>query len=340
MWTANAATCAPSADSADGKLHLTVANLQQMFHRSIEGETTYRILAAIFADERRFAVHPPLPGGGQLADEGAANHTRLEVAGRPAAHLFGWSRRAFAGGAALVAPREYPARQTLEASQAVARLHRLDPARVIFAQQHPEGIDAGAFHSDVVCVGSGAFLMLHELAFAELTRLVSQLDEMLGEDLAVEIATESELPIEDAVSAYPFNSQLLGLRSGAMTIVAPVESRDNERARHFLERLVESPNPVESVHYLDVRQSMHNGGGPACLRLRVPMTDDEVAGLSARVLYDDALHAELKGWIERHYRDRLSPADLGDPALHREGMAALDELSRLLRLGNVYDFQR
>jgi succinylarginine dihydrolase len=338
MWTANAATVAPSADTEDRRLHLTAANLQQMFHRSIEGEQTWRVLAAIFADERRFAVHPPLPGGGQLADEGAANHTRLVVPGRKAVHLFGWSRRSFARAESL--PGQYPARQTFEASQALARLHRLDPARVLLVQQHPEGIDGGAFHTDVVAVGNESFLMLHELAFVDLTSLISQLDELLGEELSVEIATEAELPLGDAVSAYPFNSQVLTLPNGRMTIVAPVESRENEHARRFLERIVDSPNPVESVHYLDVRQSMNNGGGPACLRLRVAMTAEEVAAVRANVFFGDALHAELLAWVERHYRDRLSAADLADPALQREGMAALDELSGILRLGSVYDFQR
>src|SRR5579871_2761022 len=44
MWTANAATVAPSSDTADGRVHFVPANLQQMFHRSIETPTTTRIL--------------------------------------------------------------------------------------------------------------------------------------------------------------------------------------------------------------------------------------------------------------------------------------------------------
>jgi len=338
MWTANAATVAPSADTHDGRVHLVPANLQQMFHRALEAEQTERILRAIFADERRFQVHPPLPGGGQLADEGAANHTRLVVPGRKALHLFGWSRRAF--GPRAFGPTRYPARQTHEACAALARLHRLEPSRVLLVQQHPEGIDGGAFHTDVVAVGHEGFLMCHELAFVDLTSLVARLDEALGEELVVEVATETELAIGDAVGAYPFNSQLVSLPNGKMTIVAPVESRENPRARAFLERIVAGANPVASVHYLDVRQSMNNGGGPACLRLRVALTDDEVAAIGANVFFSAALEAELRAWVERHYRDRLTAADLGDPALQREGLTALDELSRILRLGAVYDFQR
>jgi succinylarginine dihydrolase len=335
MWTANAATVAPSADTADGRVHLTPANLQQMFHRAIEAPTTARVLRAVFADEERFVVHDPLPGGGQLADEGAANHTRLETS-RGAAHVFAWGRSAWG---AFAGPRLHPARQTREASEAVARLHGLDPAQCFFPQQHPEGIDAGAFHTDVLAVGTARFLMLHELAFVDSARLADDLRRTLGDELFVLCASSRELPPESAVAAYPFNSQVLLLEDGSMAIVAPEDSREDPYARTFLERVAASGGPVRAVHYVEVRQSMHNGGGPACLRLRVPLQADEERALGARVVLDDPLHEELGAWIDRHYRDRLAPEELGDPQLAREGMAALDELTSILRLGPVYDFQ-
>jgi succinylarginine dihydrolase len=336
MWTANAATVAPSCDTADQRVHFTPANLQQMFHRTIEAATTTRVLRAIFADEKRFVVHEPLPGGGQLADEGAANHTRL-VTSRGSAHLLAWGRCAWG---AFAGPQRYPARQTREASQTLARLHRIDATRCFFPQQHPEGIDAGAFHTDVMAVGNGRFLMLHELAFVDEERLVDDLRRVLGDELHVERATTRELPPESAVAAYPFNSQVLDLPDGTMAVVAPEDAREDAHARAFLERVVAGGGPVRAVHYIDVRQSMQNGGGPACLRLRVPLSDDEQRALGARVLLDDELHDALCAWVDRHYRDRLVPADLVDPDLAREGMRALDELTRLLRLGSVYDFQR
>ncbi len=336
MWAANAATVAPSADTADGRVHLTPANLAAMFHRSIEADTTHSVLRAIFADERRFLVHPPLPGGSHLADEGAANHARI-FGRRGAVHLFAWGR---GGWGPDDGPRRFPARQTLEASQAVARLHRLAPERVLFARQHPESIDAGAFHTDVMAVGSGAFLMLHELAFAEGEGLIAKLRFLVGDELRVAVARERELPAADAVAAYPFNSQLLELPDGRLVLLAPEESRENPRARAFLERVVAEDNPVTRVEYRDVRQSMNNGGGPACLRLRVPLTDEEVRSVKAQVFFSPALHARLVEWVTRHYRDRLVPDDLRDPALAREGLAALDELTRILSLGSVYDFQR
>lgn len=337
MWTANAATVAPSVDTSDGRLHLVPANLHQMLHRSLEADTTTSVLRSIFADESRFAVHDPLPGGGQLADEGAANHTRLFTDGHDAVHLFAWGRGAYGE---RPASKRFPARQTMEASQALARLLGVKQERALFPQQHPDGIDAGAFHTDVLGVGNGHLLLVHELAFLELEALVDDLRTRLGDAFRVVVAKESELPAADAVAAYPFNSQLVTLPDGSMVIVAPEDSQKNERARAYLDRVVAEDVGVKAVHYLNLRQSMNNGGGPACLRLRVPMTEEEQAAVTARVFLDDELFADLEGWIDRRYRDRLSPKDLADPQLAREGMEALDELTRILKLGSVYDFQR
>jgi succinylarginine dihydrolase len=337
MWTANAATSAPSEDTLDGRMHLTPANLQAMFHREIEADTTTRVLRSIFADTTHFSVHAPLPGGGQFSDEGAANHTRLAVPSRPAVHLFAWGRSSYRP---APAPVRFPARQTLEASEALARLHQLAGAQCLFPQQAPAGIDAGAFHSDVLAVGNEGFLMLHAAAFTEPETLLARLAEKLGPGFRWALASEAELPLQEAVAAYPFNSQLVTLPSGKMAIVAPKEAEERPRSRAFLERVVAEDNPVEAVHYLEVRQSMNNGGGPACLRQRIRLTDAERAVVRPRVFYDEALHRELAAWVRRHYRERLSPDDLRDPALAREGMAALDALTQLLRLGSVYDFQQ
>ena len=336
MWTANAATIAPSRDATDGRVHLTPANLQQMFHRAIEPETTTRILRAIFANPAYFTVHDPLPGGGQLADEGAANHTRLETS-RGVVHLFAWGRAAWGP---FEGPANFPARQTREASETVARLHALPASRCRFVQQHPAGIDAGAFHTDVLAVGNGRVLLLHELAFKDGDAVVSDLKATLGDELAIVVAMNGELPVASAIKAYPFNSQVLTLDDGTMCIIAPEDAREDPHAKQFLDRVIAEENPVKTIHYRDVRQSMNNGGGPACLRLRVGLEDAELAALGANVRLTDGLYTSLNAWVERHYRDRLEASDLADPALARETMKALDELTTLLKLGPVYDFQR
>ncbi|NUO47828.1 MAG: N-succinylarginine dihydrolase [Polyangiaceae bacterium] len=340
MWAANAATVAPAPDTIDGRLHVVPANLEHMFHRSIEAETTHAVLSAIFRDASRFAVHAPLPGA-HFADEGAANHTRLVSTSGAAIHVFAWGRRAF--GADEGGPRRYPARQTREASEALARLLAIPSDKVLFPRQHPEGIDAGAFHTDVLAVGHRHFFMAHELAFVDGAGLAKEIDRRSGGTIAQVWAKNDELPVGDAVAAYPFNSQVVTARTGdrdEIVIVAPVESRENPRARAFLERVVAEDNPVSRVVYIDVGQSMRNGGGPACLRQRVSLRRDDLVHLGARVLFDEALESELRSWVARRYRDRLSPEDLADPALFRESAEALDELTRILGLGSVYDFQK
>ncbi|MGH7269916.1 MAG: N-succinylarginine dihydrolase, partial [Polyangiaceae bacterium] len=272
----------------------------------------------------------------QLADEGAANHLRL-VTSQGAAHVFAWGRRAWG---ACATPGVHPARQTREASQAIARLHRLEGGRCFFPQQHPDGIDAGAFHTDVLAMSCSSALVFHELAFVDHAGFIEALRRVLGDTLTVVCASRAELPVERAITAYPFNSQLFARPDGSMAILAPEDSRDDPAARCFLERAAASAGRPCALHFIDVRQSMQNGGGPACLRLRVPMTASERGALCARVLLDDALDAQLSAWIDRHYRDRLAPRDLSDPALTREGLRALDELTQILRLGSVYDFQR
>jgi succinylarginine dihydrolase len=352
MWTANAATIAPSSDTSDGRVHLAPANLQTMFHRAIEAETTHALLARLFADERRFAVHAPLPGGGQLADEGAANHTRLETPGHAAVHVLAWGKRAWVhgvhggdggdggDGGSEASPKKYPARQTLEASSTLARVLQLDPKRSLLPQQHPQGIDEGAFHTDVLAVGHRNFLMAHELAFADGPKLYADLKLLLGDALTIATVSNRELPIADAVAAYPFNSQLVEVPDGSLAIIAPVEAQENAHARAFLEGIVAGDNPVLALHFIDVRQSMDNGGGPACLRLRVPLTAEERASVHGNVFFTDKLGADLEAWVKAHYRDRLAPKDLADPQLYREIMTALDELAALLGLGDYYDFQR
>lgn len=339
MWTANAATVSPSADTADHRVHFTPANLSAKFHRSIEHPVTGRALKAMFADEAFFAHHRALPSVSHFGDEGAANHTRLcRGYGDPGVELFVYGQAAFNDQAP--APRRFPARQTLEASQAVARLHGLTDRTAVFAQQNPEAIDAGVFHNDVIAVGNGNTLFYHELAFLEEERVLADIRSRLsGAELEAIRVSSDQLPLADAVASYLFNSQLLNAPDGMMLAV-PGECRENATVSRYLDELVRSGGAITSVEVFDVKQSMRNGGGPACLRLRVVLNDEELSAMHRGVLLTDALYERLTIWVEAHYRDRLSQQDLGDPMLLAEVRKALDELSAILGLGSIYDFQR
>ncbi|MGQ0531640.1 MAG: N-succinylarginine dihydrolase [Caulobacteraceae bacterium] len=339
MWAANAATISPSADCADGRLHATVANLQTMLHRMLEAEQTERTLRRLMPDEARFAVHPALLSHDALSDEGAANHMRLAAnAGAPGVEIFVYGRRASETKAG------FPARQTLGASQAIARRHALDPERTVFARQAPEAIDAGAFHNDVVAVAHERVLFHHENALADKAALYAEVRAKAQgfEPVFVEVP-RARVGLNDAVSSYLFNSQLLRLPgASSLTLIAPTEVRENNKTAAYVAEMIAQPNAaIGQVEYVEVRESMRNGGGPACLRMRIVMTPEERTAAAQGFFLDDALAAKLEVWIKRHYRDELAPSDLGDPTLVGETQAALDELTRILPLGSdFYPFQR
>jgi succinylarginine dihydrolase len=341
MWTANAATVSPSADTADGRVHFTPANLCSKLHRAIEHESTRRTLRAIFADESRFAVHEALPGTPALGDEGAANHTRFCAAyGERGVEFFVYGRSEYRRGPE---PKRYPARQTFEASRAVAQRHGLTEETTVYAQQNPDVIDAGVFHNDVIAVGNGRTLFCHELAFVDSSAVYDELRAKLTAHhapLDVIEVPDALVSVNDAVTSYLFNSQLLMREDGKQMLVVPQECRENERVARYLDTLVAGSGPIDEVEVFDLRESMKNGGGPACLRLRVVLTDAEREAVLPGVWIDEQLFGLLDAWIDRHYRDRLAPGDLADAQLLDESRTALDELTQILRVGSLYDFQR
>jgi succinylarginine dihydrolase len=341
MWTANAATVSPSADTGDGRVHFTPANLTSKLHRAIEHEATRRTLTAIFADDRRFAVHEALPGTPALGDEGAANHTRFCAEyGQRGVEFFVYGRSEYRRGPE---PRCYPARQTFEASRAVAQRHGLSEDATVYARQNPEVIDEGVFHNDVIAVGNRETLFCHERAFVDQRAVYDQLRARLAGCSAtfnvIEVP-DALVSVADAVSSYLFNSQLLTRPDGRDVLVVPQECRENPRVSAYLDDLVDGSGPIGEVLVFDLRESMKNGGGPACLRLRVVLTDAEREAVKPDVWMDDARFTQLDAWIGKHYRDRIAPADLADPALIVESRTALDELTQILGLGSLYDFQR
>ncbi|RVU41208.1 N-succinylarginine dihydrolase [Rheinheimera riviphila] len=341
MWTANAATISPSKDTLDGKIHFTPANLTNKFHRSLEPETTGRILQAMFNDEQHFAHHKHLPDNDHFGDEGAANHTRLcSDYGAKGVELFVFGRYAFDYN--KPAPRNFPARHTFEACEAVSRLHGLSDDKVVYIQQSPEVIDQGVFHNDVIAVGNQNVLFYHQQAFVDSALKLDEVRRKFGDasELHLIEVFDHEVTVQQAIQTYLFNTQVITLPSGEMAILAPTECRDHPQVSAYLDQLTGRGTPIRQVHYYDVKQSMRNGGGPACLRLRVAMSEQEHKAVNQNVLLNDALFNRLNLWVNTHYRDQISEADLADPQLLNESRTALDELTQILKLGAVYQFQR
>lgn len=327
MWTANAATVSPSADCQDGKVHFTPANLRSMPHRKLEVEQTSRILRQIFHAEKHFVVHDPLPDNANTSDEGAANHTRFGAAyGKPCVEFFVYGR----GRIPSIKPKKFVARQTEDACHAIARQHLLNPERCVFAQQNPKAIDAGVFHNDVIAVGNQNVHLVHTSAFVDQAQLIDQLQTCVGTQLCTVSISEDDLSLAEAVRTYFFNSQLLALPQGGMLLVCPSECRESERARRLIKRILAADNPISKCDFVDLRESMQNGGGPACLRLRVVLTEEELATLPQGILLTAERYAELCDWVNRNYREQLTLEDLADPHFADEVSAALDELSGML----------
>lgn len=341
MWTANAATISPSADTADGKVHFTPANLTNKFHRSLEPQTTGRILQAMFANPEHFAHHQHLPDNDHFGDEGAANHTRLCADyGKRGVELFVFGRYAFDQN--KPAPKRFPARHTLEACEAVARLHGLSDEHVVYMQQNPDVIDQGVFHNDVIAVGNQNVLFYHQQAFVGSQAKLAELKQKFGNqsELFLIEVKDQEVSVQEAIKTYLFNTQVITLSNGEMAIIAPTECQDSPSVSAYLAELTGRGTPIKNVHYYDVKQSMRNGGGPACLRLRIALSEQERQAVNPNVLMNEQLFATLNNWVDKHYRDEISEADLADPQLLQESRTALDELTQLLKLGSVYQFQR
>lgn len=320
MWAANAATVSPAPDTADAQLHITPANLLTQFHRSLEPPVTAEFLKMLMSAGH----HDPLPASDLFADEGAANHLRLCADhGKTGLEVFVFGRDETTG------PARFPARQTRQACAAIARRHGLSADRTLILLQSPQAIDAGAFHNDVVAASNLDVLLLHRQAFADaaaIEQIRVHAAAIIGTEPWIFIAEPDELSLADAVSTYIFNSQIVTLPDGSMALIAPLECRDHAGVQQYVERILTSGCRVRSVHYADLRQSMQNGGGPACLRLRVVITRQQ----AAKAVVSLATIERLVELVAKRYRQQLAPADLADPALIGESRKTIEEVREIL----------
>lgn len=314
QWTANAGTCAPGEDTVDGVGRIVVANLAALLHRSREAPGRTAQLRQL----QPLTVVDALPAHPALGDEGAANHSRV-VGPHGVCHVFVYGHDGDA-------TSRFPARQSLAASRSVARLFHLPPERCLFVRQDPVAIDAGAFHNDVVMVGCGDRLLLHERAWVDQAAVLAELQRRCG-PLRIRVVTGDELPLPTAVASYLFNGQLLDA-PGGWALVAPTECSDGPAAT-LIARLIDE-GFISRVLTVAVRESMRGGGGPACLRLRLPLSDAQLVQVHPGIRLDHARITQLEQWVDAHYRERLTPADLADPQLVAESATALTALSRLI----------
>lgn len=324
MWAANAATITPSTDSLDGKLHLTVANLISNDHRKLETAETLKVLKQIFNQSDYFTLHPPLPELKLFSDEGAANHSRLSD-GNQAIHLFCYG--------AGTPHQTYPSRQTRQASEAIARRHKIAKDQSIYIQQSSEAINAGAFHNDVVAVANNNVLFYHERAYEQKSqRIAFETIKNKIDFLPIEVP-EKEVPLHEAIKSYLFNGQLLSdlQYPGEMRLLLPKECEENPLVYAYLEKLTTDQScPIRRIDFIDVRQSMNNGGGPACLRLRVPMSEAELSAVNSAYLLTPEKIEKLSDCIKHFYPDSIYPQQLADIRLAEQCLKAYQALLKCI----------
>lgn len=338
MWTANAATTAPSSDTADGRVHFTAANLMNHLHRHQEAPFSHQLLQTLFHDETYFMHHKPLPSTLLTRDEGAANHSRLcQTHAHQGIHLFVYNQQMLPAEKSTLIPTRFPARQTREASEALARCHQLDSHHVVFAQQNPVAVDQGVFHNDVISVGNESVFLVHEDAFLHQNSVIAELQSKMDNHLQIIQVKREQISLADAVQSYLFNSQIVTLPDQNMALIAPSECEQHTGIKRFIDELIAaSDNPIQEVHYLDLKQSMRNGGGPACLRLRVVLNERELKAMHQAVVISEHLLNQLENWVKKHYRTELTHQDLSDPCLLTESYQAFDELAGILQLQSLY----
>ena len=194
-----------------------------------------------------------------------------------------------------------------------------------------EFIAAGAFHNDVVAVANERVLFTHEQAFEHPDQTYADIKRMMPEAEII-IVPANRVSLADAIQSYLFNAQLVTLSDGGMALILPSEAQDNARVWGWLTEMVEGNGPIRKLVPVDVRQSMANGGGPACLRLRVvadPATVDQRFIADAHKL---DIIAEV---VTVHWPETIVPDQLGDPDLLdkvRLARLALLEATDLLAL--------
>ena len=334
MWAANAATFSPSIDSYDQNIHITPANLNSMFHRSIEHEFTKVQLELMFGVAAQ--VHAPIKNISGYGDEGAANHLRVSAQHlKPGFQIFVFGSSAFEVHQGIIA------RQAEEVSQAVSTQHQLDPDRVLFLKQNEQAINSGSFHNDIVSLANEEVFIFHQEAFAdrvELERVLHHLKDHVMGFHPIEILSE-DISLDNLVSSYLLNSQLITVKNNEMMMLLPEEVQNHPNCMRWLDE-IRSSSPIKHLEFVDIRQSMMNGGGPACLRFKTVVNSDEFDQINKKFILSPEKLMNMRALVSKHFRDKLNPEDLLDIKLMQESFSFLDELTQLLELGCIYHFQK
>jgi succinylarginine dihydrolase len=341
MWVANAAMYSPSLDTKDHKVHFTIANLSSNLHRSIENDFSHHLFKLIFHDKAFFKVHKALPSGRFFADEGAANQTRLSKNySSKGLEIFHFGHYSYQKESKE--PKRYPSRQSFEACSYIAKKHRIGSELRLFLKQSPEAIDEGVFHNDVISVGNENVFFYHEKSFEDTEKSIKEITHACETNLDFSPyfykVKEKEVSLKNAVSSYLFNSQILRMKDQSMLLLCPSECEEIPSVANYLKSLLKESGPIQKVEFFNLKESMKNGGGPACLRFRLILNETELNSLPKEVFINESSYKELENIIKKRYRDKVSLKDLQDPIFALECMETLKDIALITGFKDLYNF--
>ena len=175
-------------------------------------------------------------------------------------------------------------------------------------------------------------MLIHERAWENQAATLHRIRARVP-DLRVFQVSSRDLSLEQAVTSYLFNSQLLETSDGWL-LNAPIECADGA-ARMVVDRL-ERDGFVDRVRFNDLRQSMDGGGGPACLRLRLPLTEDEFRLLPETLMMTEERVEKLRSWVKKWYPSILRIEDLADAGFARRARKCSQALVEVLGCDRRY----
>ena len=324
MWTANAASVSCGSDTRSKRAKIKLANLNANLHRSIEESERLPQLERMFEAVEHVDVLRGLSSSRPLSDEGAANVMRFFSrvgAGGVYAFVYGneaaESRESEDNSKKADGKRRRQPRQTRMASAMVARSLDLEPGDCFLIQQTSDAIDAGVFHNDVIATSHENLLFYHELAFHNSEEAVAGIKkrflEKTGEKLEACLVESSDLRLDDAVDTYLFNSQICTDIDGGWRMFVPENCNQSESVQRTLERLQAQYPRLVSIDYCPLAESMRNGGGPACLRLRISLTPSQIDQIPASMRISLSTLSQLRKLVETEYPEKVEPSDFVNP---------------------------
>ena len=336
MWAANIATVSPSCHTKDGKVNITPANLASQFHRYLECPDMTRMLNLIFENKDFFTVHRPVLSQDLFRDDGSANHMYLcEEYGAPGVECFVYSQAK--NTQQDINPNYFPARQTQLASEAIIRKNQIKTNYSVLMQQNPIVVDAGVFHNDVIALHSKNILIFHDKAYINFN--INQWIESVSArvpNLYALCLEESDLNLNQSVKSYFFNSQIVSDDNNKMTLIMPMECQAFPEVQKIVRIILEADNAVEAAQYVDCGQSMQNGGGPACARLKVVMSVAAWEAIPDGFKLNEKRYHALKRWVNEYYPDQLTIEDLKNSVVIERGYEALRALEDIILLPDFY----